>query len=162
MPQHLHKRHTCSLRRGDCIARAWGFPHRAPPKRLQSQASGRPTEDPPSKGWHDVHHDHRPSPEPMIHKDTGSPRTPGIRHGVCDGIKDHLVRNPDDPKDTKRVPIINAFLNAPSRPSNPSIKSIPSLKLARPHRASYHLEGVGGQRLLRPRVHAEYLVPAPR
>jgi thymidylate synthase len=44
-----------------------------------------------------------PLQEPMIHKDfPGGPiELQEYVMEVCDGIKDHLVRNPDDPKDTR-------------------------------------------------------------
>ena len=44
-----------------------------------------------------------PLSEPMIHKDFpgGPAELQEYVMEVCDGIKDHLVRNPEDPKDTR-------------------------------------------------------------
>jgi thymidylate synthase len=46
---------------------------------------------------------HEPLREPMIHKDFpgGPEELQGYTMEVCDGIKDHLVRNPQDPADTR-------------------------------------------------------------
>jgi len=60
-------------------------------------------EDPPSKDATMFITIADPLQEPMIHKDfPGGPvELQEYVMEVCDGIKDHLVRNPDDPKDTR-------------------------------------------------------------
>ena len=60
-------------------------------------------EDPPSKDATMFITVADPLSEPMIHKDfPGGPiELQEYVMEVCDGIKDHLVRNPEDPKDTR-------------------------------------------------------------
>ena len=60
-------------------------------------------EDPPSKDATMIITIADPLSEPMIHKDfPGGPlELQEYVMEVCEGIKDHLVRNPDDPKDTR-------------------------------------------------------------
>jgi thymidylate synthase len=59
--------------------------------------------DPPSKDCTMVLTITDPLREPMIHKDFpgGPEELQGYVMEVCEGIKDHLVRNPDDPADTR-------------------------------------------------------------
>lgn len=89
---------------GDCIARAWENSLIA----LHQQGCDLKTEydkpeDPPSKDATMTILITDPLAEPMIHKDfPGGPlELQEYVMEVCEGIKDHLVRNPDDPKDTR-------------------------------------------------------------
>ena len=89
---------------GDCIARAWEN------SLLELHAKGcnvkteydKP-EDPPSKDATMLITITDPLADPMIHKDfPGGPlELQEYVMEVCDGIKDHLVRDPNDPKDTR-------------------------------------------------------------
>lgn len=89
---------------GDCIARAWELSlielHQ---KGCNLKTEYDKPEDPPSKDATMIITITDPLAEPMIHKDfPGGPlELQEYVMEVCDGIKDHLVRNPDDPKDTK-------------------------------------------------------------
>ena len=60
-------------------------------------------EDPPSKDCTMVLTILDPLSEPMIHKDfPGGPlELQEYVMEMCEGIKDHLVRNPEDPADTR-------------------------------------------------------------
>jgi len=88
----------------DCIARAWEL------SLLELHAKGcdlkteydKP-DDPPSKDATMLITITDPLTEPMIHKDfPGGPlELQEYVMEVCDGIKDHLVRDPNDPKDTR-------------------------------------------------------------
>ncbi len=89
---------------GDCIARAW----ERSLIELHAKGCDLKTEydkpdDPPSKDATMFITITDPLAEPMIHKDfPGGPlELQEYVMEVCDGIKDHLVRNPDDPQDTK-------------------------------------------------------------
>jgi thymidylate synthase len=89
---------------GDCIARAWELSL----IELEQKGCSLKTEydrpdDPPSKDATMVITITDPLSEPMIHKDfPGGPvELEEYVMEVCDGIKDHLVRNPEDPKDTR-------------------------------------------------------------
>jgi thymidylate synthase len=88
----------------DCIARAW---ERSLLELHQKGCSLKTEydkpEDPPSKDATMIITITEPLGEPMIHKDfPGGPvELQEYVMEVCDGIKDHLVRNPDDPKDTR-------------------------------------------------------------
>ena len=88
----------------DCIARAWELSlielHQ---KGCSLKTEYDKPEDPPSKDATMVITITEPLGEPMIHKDfPGGPvELQEYVMEVCDGIKDHLVRNPDDPKDTR-------------------------------------------------------------
>jgi thymidylate synthase len=89
---------------GDCIARAWenslvalhreGFT-----LNTQYDKPG----DPPSRDATMVVTVHDPLAEPMIHRDFpgGFEELQEYVMEVCDGIKDHLVRDPADPHDTR-------------------------------------------------------------
>jgi thymidylate synthase len=89
---------------GDCIARAWELSlielHQ---KGCNVKTEYDKPEDPPSKDATMIITVTDPLKEPMIHKDfPGGPlELQEYIMEVCDGIKDHLVRNPDDPKDTR-------------------------------------------------------------
>ncbi|MCX6904623.1 MAG: hypothetical protein NTW03_14300, partial [Verrucomicrobia bacterium] len=89
---------------GDCIARAWELSLIA----LHEKGCNVKTEydkpgDPPSKDATMFITITDPLSEPMIHKDfPGSPMDlQEYIMEVCDGIKDHLVRDPSDPLDTR-------------------------------------------------------------
>lgn len=89
---------------GDCIARAWE-------NSLVTlyEAGGDVTTqydkpgDPPSKDATMVLTIHDPIAEPMIHRDFpgGFEELQEYVMEVCEGIKDHCIRNPDDPQDTR-------------------------------------------------------------
>ncbi len=89
---------------GDCIARAWEnslielHKHGCHIKTQYDKA-----EDPPSIDSTMLITIHDPLAEPMIHKDfPGGPEDlQEYTMEVCEGIKDHLVRRPDDPEDTR-------------------------------------------------------------
>ncbi|MBI5387630.1 MAG: hypothetical protein HZA90_23470 [Verrucomicrobia bacterium] len=89
---------------GDCIARAWENSL----LELHQKGCSLKTEydkpdDPPSKDATMLITITDPLAEPMIHKDfPGGPlELQEYVMEVCDGIKDHLVRDPNDPKDTR-------------------------------------------------------------
>jgi thymidylate synthase len=89
---------------GDCIARAWEnsvieLYSKGCDIRTQYDKPG----DPPSKDATMVLTITDPLREPMIHKDfPGGPEDlQEYVMEVCEGIKDHLVRDPDDPDDTR-------------------------------------------------------------
>ncbi len=89
---------------GDCIARAWELSlielHQ---KGCELKTEYDKPEDPPSKDATMFITIADPLKEPMIHKDfPGGPlELQEYVMEVCEGIKDHLVRNPEDPKDTR-------------------------------------------------------------
>ncbi len=89
---------------GDCIARAWEN------ALLRLNESGRdvPTQydkpgDPPSRDATMIIVVHDPLAEPMIHRDFpgGFEELQEYVMEVCEGIKDHCVRDPNDPSDTR-------------------------------------------------------------
>jgi thymidylate synthase len=89
---------------GDCIARAWEESLIA----LYEKGGDIKTqydkpEDPPSKDATMIITITDPLKEPMIHKDfPGGPEDlQEYVMEVCEGIKDHLVRDPNDPEDTR-------------------------------------------------------------
>jgi len=88
----------------DCIARGWENSlvelHRSGCNvRTQYDKPG----DPPSKDCTMVLTISEPLREPMIHKDFpgGPEQLQEYVMEVCEGIKDHLIRNPEDPEDTR-------------------------------------------------------------
>ena len=89
---------------GDCIARAWEESlielHR---KGCVIQTQYDKPGDPPSKDATMIISIADPLAEPMIHKDfPGGPEDlQEYVMEVCDGIKDHLVRDRNDPEDTR-------------------------------------------------------------
>jgi thymidylate synthase len=89
---------------GDCIARAWEnslIELHKHGSRIKTQYDK--PDDPPSIDATMLITIHNPLAEPMIHKDfPGGPEDlQEYTMEVCDGIKDHLVRRPDDPEDTR-------------------------------------------------------------
>jgi len=89
---------------GDCIARAWENSLLA----LYQSGGDVRTEydrpgDPPSKDATMVITVHDPLAEPMIHRDFpgGFEDLEEYVMEVCEGIKDHLVRDPSNPQDTR-------------------------------------------------------------
>ncbi len=89
---------------GDCIARAWENSLVELHKngcRIKTQYDK--PDDPPSIDATMLITIHDPLMEPMIHKDfPGGPEDlQEYTMEVCEGIKDHLVRKPDDPEDTR-------------------------------------------------------------
>jgi thymidylate synthase len=89
---------------GDCISRAWENSLIELHKngcRIKTQYDK--PEDPPSIDATMMITIFDPFKEPMIHKDfpAGPEDLQEYVMEVCDGIKDHLVRNPDDPEDTR-------------------------------------------------------------
>ena len=88
----------------DCIARAWELSLIAlHEKGCNLKTEYDKPEDPPSKDSTMFITITDPLKEPMIHKDfPGGPlELQEYVMEVCDGIKDHLVRDPNDPKDTR-------------------------------------------------------------
>lgn len=88
----------------DCIARGWeqsliALSQQGCSLRTQYDREG----DPPSRDCTMVLTIHTPLAEPMIHKDfPGGPvELQEYVMEVCEGIKDHLIRNPEDPGDTR-------------------------------------------------------------
>jgi thymidylate synthase len=89
---------------GDCIARAWELSLVALHERgCNLKTEYDKPEDPPSKDATMIITITDPLREPMIHKDfPGGPlELQEYVMEVCEGIKDHLVRDPNDPKDTR-------------------------------------------------------------
>jgi thymidylate synthase len=89
---------------GDCIARAWELSLIAlHDKGCDLKTEYDKPEDPPSKDATMLILITDPLKEPMIHRDfPGGPlELQEYVMEVCDGIKDHLVRDPNDPKDTR-------------------------------------------------------------
>jgi thymidylate synthase len=89
---------------GDCIARAWENSLLA----LHQSAASVRTEydkpgDPPSRDATMILTVADPLAEPMIHRDFpgGFDALEEYVMEVCEGIKDHLVRDPNDPTDTR-------------------------------------------------------------
>jgi thymidylate synthase len=88
----------------DCIARGWEqslieLNRNGCNVRTQYDKAG----DPPSKDSTMILTIQDPLSEPMIHKDfPGGPlELQEYVMEVCEGIKDHLIRNPEDPADTR-------------------------------------------------------------
>ncbi|MCD4728025.1 MAG: thymidylate synthase [Pirellulales bacterium] len=89
---------------GDCIARAWEnalvllYKSGCDVKTQYDKA-----DDPPSKDATMIVTVGQPLAEPMIHRDFpgGFEELQEYVMEVCEGIKDHCVRNPDDPSDTR-------------------------------------------------------------
>jgi thymidylate synthase len=88
----------------DCIARGWEeslieLNRKGCSIRTEYDRAG----DPPSRDSTMILTIADPLSEPMIHKDfPGGPlELQEYVMEVCDGIKDHLIRNPEDPEDTR-------------------------------------------------------------
>ena len=153
---------------GDCIARAWEN------ALVLLHASGcdiktqydKP-DDPPSKDATMIVTIHDPLAEPMIHRDFpgGFEELEEYVMEVCDGIKDHCVRDPNDPSrhalgihvPSAAVPVRGADAGA-GRSDRTDLPKV-GRRAAHPPGAGDHVEGVGRQLLLRPGVFAEHLVP---
>ena len=127
-------------------------------------------EDPPSKDATMILTVRDPASEPMIHRDFpgGFEELQEYVMEVCDGIKDHCVRDPDD--ETEHAlgvyvpPAIIWLPAAHSRADRPDRKPLPQPgqnALYSPG-TSHHLEGLGRQQLLRPGLLTERLVPHHR
>lgn len=89
---------------GDCIARAWELSLLALHERgCEVKTEYDKPEDPPSKDATMLILITDPLKEPMIHRDfPGGPlELQEYVMEVCEGIKDHLVRDRNDPKDTR-------------------------------------------------------------
>lgn len=89
---------------GDCIARAW---ENALVQLFESGCDIKTQydkpDDPASKDATMIITVHQPLAEPMIHRDFpgGFEELQEYVMEVCEGIKDHCVRDPDDPSDTR-------------------------------------------------------------
>jgi thymidylate synthase len=89
---------------GDCIARAW---ENAMLRLFESGCDIKTQydkpDDPASKDATMIITVHQPLAEPMIHRDFpgGFEELQEYVMEVCDGIKDHWVRDPNDPADTR-------------------------------------------------------------
>jgi thymidylate synthase len=89
---------------GDCIARAW---ENALVRLYESGCDIKTQydkpDDPPSKDATLMFVVHEPLGEPMIHRDFpgGFEELQEYVMEVCEGIKDHCVRDPADPQDTR-------------------------------------------------------------
>jgi thymidylate synthase len=89
---------------GDCIARAW---ENALLRLFESgcdiETQYDKPDDPVSKDATMIITVHQPLAEPMIHRDFpgGFEELQEYIMEVCDGIKDHCVRDPNDPTDTR-------------------------------------------------------------
>jgi thymidylate synthase len=88
----------------DCIARGWEeslieLNRKGCSFRTEYDKAG----DPPSKDSTMILAIADPLSEPMIHRDfPGGPlELQEYVMEVCEGIKDHLIRNPEDPEDTR-------------------------------------------------------------
>ncbi len=79
------------------------LPDRTPLERMRIKTQYDKPDDPPSKDATMIITIHDPLGEPMIHKDFpgGPEELQEYVMEVCEGIKDHLVRDPDDPEDTR-------------------------------------------------------------
>ena len=127
-------------------------------------------DDPPSKDATMIITITDPLKEPMIHKDFpgGLEELQEYVMEVCDGIKDHLVRDPERSKDTRWEYTYHQRLFAYSVPSlravRPDRDHLPEAGRDAPHPPGPgdHLEGLGGQRLLRSGLPAKHLVPHHR
>ncbi len=122
--------------------------------------------DPPSRDATMLITVHDPLAEPMIHRDFpgGFEELEEYVMEVCDGIKDHLVRDPNDPNDMRweytyhqrlfryEVPSLGA--DRPDRAALPAV----GRSAAHPPGPGGHLEGVGRRLVLRPGVPAKRLV----
>ncbi len=157
---------------GDTIARAWEnsmvqLYERGCDISTQYDKPG----DPPSKDATMVITVENPLAEPMIHRDFpgGFEDLQEYVMEVCDGIKDHLVRDINDAEDTRWEYTYHQRLfsyNVPSlseahRPNRESLPAIGEDRVQSP-RAGCHLEGVGGRRLLRSSLPPKPLVSCYR
>ena len=110
---------------------------------------------------------HDPLAEPMIHRDFpgGFEELQEYVMEVCEGIKDHCVRDPNDPDRHPlgiHLPPAAVRLRVPdARADRPDRAHLPAIGRHALHAPGPgdHLEGLGGQRLLRSGLPAEHLVP---
>jgi thymidylate synthase len=89
---------------GDCIARAWeNALLRLYESGCDVQTQYDKPQDPPSKDATMILTVHDPLAEPRIHRDFpgGFEELQEYVMEVCEGIKDHCVRDPNDPTDTR-------------------------------------------------------------
>lgn len=89
---------------GDSIARAWeNSLLRLFESGCQLKTQYDKPDDPPSRDATMIVTVHDPAAEPMIHRDFpgGFEELEEYVMEVCEGIKDHLVRDPSDPSDTR-------------------------------------------------------------
>jgi thymidylate synthase len=115
---------------GDCIARAWENAMVALYKNgceLRTQYDK--PDDPPSKDATMIVTIHQPLSEPMIHRDFpgGFEELQEYVMEVCDGIKDHCVRDPNDPADTRWEYTYHQRLFGYEAPTLPPIDQIENL-----------------------------------
>ena len=152
---------------GDCIARAWENSL----VRLYESGCDIRTQydkpaDPPSKDATMIVTVDDPLAEPMIHRDLpgGFEELQEYVMEVCEGIKDHCVRDPNDPGDTRWEYTYHQRLFNYQVPTLAPTDQIEGLceRLANtlhPSGPGDHLEGLGRQHLLRSGLFAEHLVP---
>ena len=89
---------------GECIARAWeNALLRLHQSGCEIQTQYDKADDGPSKDATMILTVHEPLAEPMIHRDFpgGFEELQEYVMEVCEGIKDHCVRDPNDPSDTR-------------------------------------------------------------
>ena len=112
---------------GDCIARAW---ENAMLRLIESGCDIKTQydkpDDPASKDATMIITVHEPLGEPMIHRDFpgGFEDLQEYVMEVCDGIKDHCVRDPNDPKDTRWEYTYHQRLFGYEVPTQPPIDQI--------------------------------------
>jgi thymidylate synthase len=115
---------------GDCVARAWEnslielHKHGC---RIKTQYDK--PDDPPSIDATMMITVANPLAEPMIHKDfPGGPEDlQEYVMEVCEGIKDHLVRRPDDPEDTRWEYTYHQRLFKYTTPQSPPLDQIETM-----------------------------------
>jgi thymidylate synthase len=115
---------------GECIARAWEnslIELHQNGCNLKTQYDKE--EDPPSKDATMCITIHDPLKEPMVHKDFpgGPEELQEYVMEVCDGIKDHLVRDPDKPEDTRWEYTYHQRLFAYQAPTLPPVDQIETI-----------------------------------
>jgi thymidylate synthase len=112
---------------GNCIAQAWENALLALYRSgcdIKTQYDK--PDDPPSKDATMIVTVHEPLGEPMIHRDFpgGFEELEEYVMEVCEGIKDHLVRDPNDPADTRWEYTYHERLFAYQAPTLPPIDQI--------------------------------------
>ena len=112
---------------GDCIARAW---ENAMLRLFESGCDVKTQydkpDDPVSRDATMIITVHKPLAEPMIHRDFpgGFEELQEYVMEVCDGIKDHWVRDPNDPADTRWEYTYHQRLFGYTVPTQPPIDQI--------------------------------------
>ncbi len=156
---------------GDCIARAW---ENALLELFRSGCDVKTQydkpDDPPSKDATMIVTVLDPLAEPMIHRDFpgGFEELEEYAMEVCEGIKDHCVRDPNDPQrhplgiylSSAPVPLRSALASA-HRPDRAPVSKT-CRNVAYPPCPSHHLESLGRRFVLRSRLPAKRLVPDHR